>query len=121
MKITNYCDILLQKISHLIIISILIMIHRRKILRNLTNKIFNITTLVLHKALPISSKTFTDEKKPLTVHKMKWKLNPKITNPLLYICNPSQKHSTILYKWAPVTEYDTLSAMYIIKRSLLST
>lgn len=66
MKITNYCDILLQKISHLIIISILIMIHRRKILRNLT-KIFNITTLVLHKALPISSKTFTDEKK--TTHR----------------------------------------------------
>lgn len=120
MKITNYCDILLQKISHLIIISILIMIHRRKILRNLTNKIFNITTL--HKALLISSKTFTDEKKkPLTIHKIKWKLNPKITNPLLYISNPSQKHSTILNKWAPVTEYDTLSAMYIIKRSLLST
>lgn len=65
MKITNYCDILLQKISHLIIISILIMIHRRKILRNLTNKIFNITTL--HKALLISSKTFTDEKK--TTHR----------------------------------------------------
>lgn len=65
MKITNYCDILLQKISHLIIISILIMIHRRKILRNLTNKIFNITTL--HKALPISSKTFTDGKK--TTHR----------------------------------------------------
>lgn len=61
------------------------------------------------------------KKKPLTIHKMKWKLNPKITNPLLYISNPSQKHSTILNKWAPVTEYDTLSAMYIIKRSLLST
>lgn len=119
MNITNYCDILLPKISHLIIISILIMIHNRKILRNLTNNIFNVTTL--HKALLISSKTFTDEKNPLTIHKMKWKLNPKITNPLLYICNPSQKHSTIIYKWAPVTEYEKLSAMYIIKRSLLST